>query len=316
MAFKLADLGTQFVLLVGLMENGLPVELVRCLVSLIALNALATAVMVGSRVRFELLLDAMYVLSISLTHSVHSRFTLCVYLAVLSLDALVAIAFPMLVAVYCMNSFAIDRRLISINLEVFPLGFFEREASAMTDPVQPEIIRNAVGSLRITSVLTFFARIGTNLALCRRFYQLEDRITHAHKRKRAVYPSSLLAAAGFVVIAAAAFVFAELSIHTSTAACQPHPVCVQHAWRWVTHHDGDLEQCPCLTIVDIDTRLKTYKEWVHPPDVTEKVAQLSASGYLQTIKLVNRQLPAIPESIRQCKHLKRMYVCWMDTHGM
>jgi len=230
---------------------------------------------------------------------------------VLRFDALVAVVFPMIVAVYCMTSFAIDRHLISTDLEVFPLGFFEREASAMSDPVQPEIVRSAVKSLRVTSALTIFTRVGTNLALCRRFYQLEDRITHAHKRTRAVYPSSLLAAIGFVFIAAAVVVFAELSIRTSTSTCQPHPVCVQHAWRWVTPRDGDLAQCPCLTIVDIDTRLKTYKEWLHPPDVTERVSQLSASGYLQTIKLVNRQLPVIPENLHRCKHLKRVYVSWI-----
>jgi len=56
-AFKLADLGMQFVLLVYLMENGLPVGLIRCFASLIALNSLTTAVMVGSKLRIELLLD-------------------------------------------------------------------------------------------------------------------------------------------------------------------------------------------------------------------------------------------------------------------
>lgn len=222
------------------------------------------------------------------------------------LDILVAVAFPTTIAVYCMSTFSIDRRLMAINLEVFPPGFFEREVSAISDPVQPKTTRNALGSLRVISVLSVFTRVGTNLALCWRFYQLADRITNPNKWNCAIYPKKRPVAVVFVLIAVAAVALAELSIRTSSAACRPHPECVQHAWRWTTPHDGDLSQCPCLTIVDVDTRLKTYDEWLNPPDAADKVAQLSAPGYLQTINLINRQLPVIPSS---CAGARTSSVC-------
>lgn len=89
---------------------------------------------------------------------------------------MVAIIFPMAIALYCVSKFSIDRRALAINLEIFPPGWFERGASNVCDPVGPEIIRAAFNSLRVFSPASSFARIGTNVALCRRFYQLAARM--------------------------------------------------------------------------------------------------------------------------------------------
>jgi hypothetical protein len=60
-------------------------------------------------------------------------------------------------------------------------------------------------------------------------------------------------------------------------------------------------------MIDVNARLNTYDEWLTPQDATTKVAQLAASGDLQTISLANRQLPTLPDELRRCKNLK--YLC-------
>jgi hypothetical protein len=215
----------------------------------------------------------------------------------------------MTIAVYCVSTFSIDRRVLAINMEVYPPGWFERGASTVSDPFGPEIIRTAFNSLRIFSALSAFARIGTNLALCRRFYQLAARIKEPSKWKSELYPRKFSVCFMFVTIATLVVVFVEESVRTSGTACRTHPECIQKARRWIRLDENDnLSQCPCLTLIDVDTRLKTYDEWLNPPDVTLKVAQLAASGDLQTINVINRQLPVLPDELRRCKNLKHLCV--------
>lgn len=219
----------------------------------------------------------------------------------------------MTIAVYCTSTFSIDRRVLTINTEVYPPGWFERGASTVSDPFGPEIIRTAFNSLRIFSAFSALARIGTNLALCRRFYQLAARIKDPSKWKSELYPRKFSACFMLLAIAVLVVVFVEESVRTSGIACRPHPECIQNARRWIKlDENGNLSQCPCLTLVDVDTRLKTYDEWLNPRDVTLKVSQLAASGDLQTINVINRQLPVLPDELRRCKNLKHLCVDMRD----
>jgi len=219
------------------------------------------------------------------------------------------IIFNMTIVAYCASIISIDRGALAINMEIFPPGWFERGASTISNPVETEVIRAAFNSLRIFSKLSAFARVVTNLALCRRFYQIAARIQNPERRKRAVYPKKRLFAVGFVLIATAVIVFAEESIRTSSNACRSYPECIQNAHRWSTLRNGDdFMTCPCLTMIDIDTRLQTYDEWLNPPNVTFRLAQLAASGDLQMINMINRQIQTIPDELRRCKNLKHLYV--------
>lgn len=221
---------------------------------------------------------------------------------------MVAVGLPMLVLLYCLTTFHFDRQLLAINLEMFPPGWFERGASVNSDPVQPEIIRSSLNSLRIFSVMSVFARVGTNCALCRRFYQLAALIKDPVRRRQRIYLKHRPSAIVFVLIAIAVIVFVEESVRTSAESCQPHPECVQHARRWIMLDKGDLTQCPCLKLIDENPGVKTYDEWVNSPDVEEKVSHLATSGDLQMVSLVNRRLSTFPEQLRRCSNLRHLYV--------
>jgi hypothetical protein len=77
---------------------------------------------------------------------------------------LIAVVFPMLVLLYCLATFNLNRARLAINLQVFPPGRFERGARVIADPVQTAIIEQSLKSLRITSILDLLTRVGVNLA--------------------------------------------------------------------------------------------------------------------------------------------------------
>lgn len=109
-----------------------------------------------------------------------------------------------------------------------------------------------------------------------------------------------------VILTAALIVFVEESVRTSNLACGPHPECVVKAHRWTLVEDGSLTQCPCLTFIDADIAPKTYAEWMHPRDMTDRVAQLAATGDLETIQLINRYLPNFPQELRRCTKMTHL----------
>lgn len=224
-----------------------------------------------------------------------------------SFDILVSVGIPIIIVLYCMKTFTFDRRRFAINMKIFPPGVFETGASINTNPVQPQIIRSALNSLRIHSGVSLIARAGSNLALCRRFYQLATLISTPNLRVRAIYPKSKVVSTFLVIFAVFTTVFVGESVRTSKIACSSHPECVENAWQWIRLRSNDLTQCPCLTVIDEEPRVKTYDEWLDPKDVTKKLAQLASSGTLQMVSLLNRKLVSLPIELQQCSKLKHMY---------
>lgn len=224
---------------------------------------------------------------------------------------MVVIVFPVLVLMYTLNTFTFDHRLMEINSESFFPASFENNAAVVADPVEVESIRGAIDSLRIDSVLKVFTRVGTHLALSRRFFE----VVQLFKSRQAgvsthpnVYPKRQRSlAALFFALAVAVVVYTTGSIYTTDRACASHPECVQIARHWVNYKDGDLDLCPCLTLIDGNITIATYDEWVTPHNRTDKVAQLASTGYLQTLQLVNRGLPFLPVQLRRCHNLKHVY---------
>ncbi|KAE9179064.1 hypothetical protein PF005_g23825 [Phytophthora fragariae] len=283
---KVGDLAFETVLLVQILETGAPSVIVGIFTVVVTSNALACAIIMF--LPFD-------------------RIGLLETLVDLLFDLLVPVGCPMLTLVYYLNTFNFPRDKFAINLEVFPAGWFEEQASVVADPVQTAVIYKSLKSLRITSAFEFFARMGVHASLFLRLRQLVMLIQDPKRQGMRVYPSCHRpAAAFFVVFAVLLLAFVGESVRTSTIACAPHPECAVNARRWTILDDGSLTQCPCLIMIDRDIAPKTFAEWEMPKNLTEKVIQLASSGDLQTLQLTNRYLPELPEELRRCKGMRHL----------
>ncbi|KAG6609012.1 uncharacterized protein IUM83_12855 [Phytophthora cinnamomi] len=145
-AIKFGDFLTDFVLLYLNLEAGSPLPLTIVFTTITVSSVLSSAVLVSlpsarTSLLLETLLDTLF-------------------------DFLVAIAYPCLALIYCFSTFSFDYKVLDINLDIYPSGWFETFAGVIADPVQTAIIHRILKSLRIVSVLDFFVRVGVNLFLC------------------------------------------------------------------------------------------------------------------------------------------------------
>ncbi|RAW33111.1 hypothetical protein PC110_g10546, partial [Phytophthora cactorum] len=290
---KFGDLALETLLLYQMLEAGSPTPLIAIFTVVVATNALACAAM-------------MFV--------PHERAPLAETLIDVLFDFLIIVGCPMLVIFYCLSSFTFDRAKFAINLEVFPTGWFEQEASMIADAEQTAVIYESLKSLRILTPLNIFTRIGVNMTLCFRLWQLVDLLRDTKTQNSSVYPKRHRFGAAFLIVfAIMLIVFVEESMRTSSLACQPHPECVVNARRWTIVESGSLTQCPCIMLIDRDIAPKTYAEWENPTNVTDKVAQLASMGDLQTLQLTNRYLGVLPEELRRCKGLRHLSLQYTHT---
>lgn len=225
---------------------------------------------------------------------------------------------------HALAELALDYTVLDINLELYPASSLQRSARALADPVRTLTANHTIDTLRILTVLDFFTRVGSNLALCRRFNTVVE-LLKSHdscsKRRSGFEPASLHLSADsehksdppthkikrcakilyMLVFAAFVIIVATVATVQSQRACDPHPECAVHAHRWVgSVADGDMRKCPCRILVDVERAPKTYEEWLNPKNVTRKVAQLAAAGTFEGIQLVNRQMPVFPDELQRC----------------
>ncbi|KAF1780221.1 hypothetical protein GQ600_18862 [Phytophthora cactorum] len=241
---KFGDLALETLLLYQMLEAGSPTPLIAIFTVVVATNALACAAM-------------MFV--------PHERAPLAETLIDVLFDFLIIVGCPMLVIFYCLSSFTFDRAKFAINLEVFPAGWFEQGAGVIADAEQTAVIYESLKSLRILTPLNFFTRIGVNMTLCFRLWQLVDLLRDTKTQNSSVYPKRHLFGAAFLIVfAIMLIVFVEESMRTSSLACQPHPECVVNARRWTIVESGSLTQCPCIMLIDRDIAPKTYAKWENP----------------------------------------------------
>ncbi|KAJ8550266.1 hypothetical protein ON010_g10804 [Phytophthora cinnamomi] len=231
-----------------------------------------------------------------------------------SIGFLVAIGCPMLVVVYCLSAFTFDRTKFAINMEVYPSGWFEQDASVNADPVQVAVIYKSLKSLRIMTALECLARVGVNVMFSFRLRYVVEIIRSPKRLRSSAYPKRhRLGAIGLVLYAIILVIFVEESMRTSTMACHPHPECAVNAHRWTILKSNSLTQCPCLMLIDQDIAPKTFAEWIMPMNVTEKVAQLATTGDLEMLQLTNRYLGELPVELRHCKNLRHLSLEYTNT---
>ncbi|KAG6609015.1 uncharacterized protein IUM83_12828 [Phytophthora cinnamomi] len=290
---KIGDLLVETIVLYVVLEDGSPIELVVTFTAIVTMNAFSCALMMILPDSYtgltEVIIDIVF-------------------------DFLFAVAYPMLTVIYCFSSFSLDHVKLTINMEVFPLGAFEREASVIANPAQTDIIYKSLKSLQISSAPLLISRVGVNLVFASRLYHTVGLIRNPEERPTRLYPKRhCLSIAFLLLVVAGLIVFVEESVRTSSIACQAHPECVVKAHRWITVDDGSLIQCPCRTLIDVDIAPKSYEEWMSPVNVTAKVVQLASTGDLRTIKLTNRYLPVLPENLRWCREMQYMSLMYTYT---
>ncbi|KAL4174959.1 hypothetical protein KRP22_006887 [Phytophthora ramorum] len=291
---KFGDLALETFLLHQTLQAGSPAVLIGIFTTVVASNALCCAAM-------------MFV--------PYERAPLAEILVDILFDFLVAVGYPMLVLFYCFSTFTFDRAKLAINLQVFPMGWFEQNANVIADPVQTAVIYKILKSLRIMSALEGCSKMLVNFMLCYRLFDAVALIQPPRRKHHgSVYPkSSRLGASILVLFAVVLIIFTEESVRTSSQACQPHPECAVHARRWITLKSDLLTQCPCLILIDRDIAPKTFAEWEKPQNVMEKVAQLATTGDLQALQLANRFLPTLPDELRLCTNLKHLSLMYTHT---
>ncbi|ETK93503.1 hypothetical protein L915_03331 [Phytophthora nicotianae] len=305
LCLKAFDLTMQSLMLYELLEAGTPVELIIGFAIFTALNSLFCAVEIINH-RFtafaEILIDSLF-------------------------DLCAAVLFPIVILVYSAKNFDFDRAVYHINMELLPVGSFERRARMFASPTEIELFRVSFDSLRIRSVSDYFLRIGMNLGFSYRFKRVVEvliqmqnqRQRHQSSRRASLArqysnllkfsqfpngrqpcqraaPKSL--AILYLAYSVAVIVVTQRSISTSQAACASYPECVVFAYRW-----RDTGLCPCHALIDGNRAPKTYFEWTHPVDATDTVKALAAAGTLETLQLINRQLTVLPDELRGCHNL-------------
>jgi hypothetical protein len=231
-------------------------------------------------------------------------------------DLAAAVLYPIAVLLYCYYNFSFDREVYLVNAEILPPGNFERYARMLADPAEVALFLINFNSLRIGGALDFALGIGMNLSFCYRFVRVITAVVtqryHAqnlglltplklrkHAQRQKPVPRWL--ALVFLAASAAVVVFTHASVSRSNEACAAYPECVVCAHVW-----SPGAQCPCIMMVDGDRAPRSANEWDFPEDVTEKVRALAASGTLNGLQLVNRQLRHWPDEMRRCTNLLTM----------
>jgi len=148
----------QAFILSELLEAGTPVSLTIGFAAFAALNSLVSAIEIvnGRCTAFaEILIDSL-------------------------LDWCAAVLFPMLLLVYSVKMFDLDRAVQRINMEVLPVGSFERRARMLADPIEIERFLVSFESLRIRTAPDLFLRIGLNLGFSHRFKRVVEVLIQLH----------------------------------------------------------------------------------------------------------------------------------------
>lgn len=219
---------------------------------------------------------------------------------------------------YSYYNFSLDRENFDIRQETLTPGSFDRIARLFADPIQVQLVKTSFANLQITEgeyilVKCFLNLLGiykwkkliAHLILANRSRR-EDKgagaKTHAHPHSRT---HTMLGGFIFISCSLGIAIYTALSISTSIKNCAPYHHCAVHSYQWDW---GRESTCPCIVFMDVDLAPKTFNEWINAPDVTEAVVALASNGHLQTVQIINRAFPELPEELRQCKNLKDLCV--------
>lgn len=228
------------------------------------------------------------------------------------MDIFFVVFAPLVVLIYAYYTFTIDRGEWRVRQETLTVGSFDRTARIFADPV--DIAISLVGFRALVLSDSSSICIKTSLLLLsvykwRKIITIVIQSTHA-KRQGRVMPKKRKLARGQVYFGIAIYMAfgVILTIHTISAIvvtsrnCAAYPTCVIAANLWDVK-DG---QCPCLVYSNRKEIPRTWNGWIDAPDVTDELHALAQGGLLTTVNIVNRAVPTLPDTLRQCVGLKHM----------
>ncbi|KAJ8577239.1 hypothetical protein ON010_g1968 [Phytophthora cinnamomi] len=96
----------------------------------------------------------------------------------------------------------LDRRKIAINLDIFPVVWFERNARVITSPVQTDIIYKALKSVQMFSAVDWSLRAGEHLVFSYRLYRMAEFVQGPQLALSRLYPKRYFSSAAFFVTCA------------------------------------------------------------------------------------------------------------------
>ncbi|GMF47709.1 unnamed protein product [Phytophthora lilii] len=233
-------------------------------------------------------------------------------------DLFFAVFAPIVMLVYAYYNFKMDRDNFATREETLTPGSFDRIARLFADPIQVQLVKTSFANLQITEgeyilVKCFLNLLGiykwkkviAHLILANRMRREEKGgaiKNHGHPHSRM---HTMLGGIIFICCSFGIAIYTALSLSTSIRNCSPYDYCRVYSYRWEW---GKTSTCPCIVYIDRELAPKTFDEWINAPDVTDSLSSLASNGYLQTVQIVNRALPELPEELRKCTRLKDLYV--------
>jgi hypothetical protein len=224
-----------------------------------------------------------------------------------------AVGMPIALLIIAALKFQFDRSRAEMYIRYFPAGWFERETRLVSDAAEITAFRISFDGLRTQRWTDYCIRITMNFSFCYRFMRVVEVSIQSKQRfatQRRLSSSSshplqrrVPRPVGVLFILAGVFVvvYSVKAVHTSQAKCEAFPQCVAFALRLNT-----TESCPCRAMIDVDRAPKSWEEWTNPPDVTETVSTLAASGDLKVLQIINRRLHFLPTELRRCTGLQQL----------
>ncbi|ETO76063.1 hypothetical protein F444_08456 [Phytophthora nicotianae P1976] len=124
---KFVDLFIQTVMLLQILENGLPIALVAVFTVIVAANALWCAILMFLPLKQAVLVE---------------NFVDLIF------DLLIAVGYPMILVCYCLSAFKFDRAKLTINLAAFP-----QAPKTYAEWMNPKNVTTKVAQLATTGFL-------------------------------------------------------------------------------------------------------------------------------------------------------------------
>lgn len=233
------------------------------------------------------------------------------------IDLFFSVFAPIVVLIYAYYNFRMDRDTFTTRDETLTLGSFDTIARLFADPVQIEVFRMGFSNLQITNpqaicIKSFLNILGLNkwkkaitylIGVRQQRYLAESIQQSKPPRRKHGRRHLLCGAVMFLCCLIGIVLYTVVAVVTSTLACASFPHCVVFSYVWHAKHDVT---CSCIVFIDRDPEPLTYKQWRNAPDVTDQVRTLAAVGKLETLQLINRAMPIIPDELRECKELKTL----------